>query len=193
MKKMVKLLGTSALGLLGTLTPGSNVMAVTGSTTVTVSVPAFLVLYYPTNLTINLYDASTATATATLSSTESPADTFTTTALTVASADVYGSKTVNIPNAWAVRGITNGGSARVQIATNNATLTESTNNSPSKTITVSAPKINGVDNDENIALTGMSPVYGSVTLTLDMSALNSAKSGSFVGTTPTYTITATAL
>ncbi len=193
MKKMVKILGTSALGLFGMITPGSNVMAVTGSTTVTVSVPAFLVLYYPTNLTINLYDASTATATAALSSTESPADTFTTTALTVASADVYGSKTVNIPNAWAVRGITNGGSARVQIATNNATLTESTNNSPSKTITVSAPKINGIDNDENIALTGMSPVYGSVTLTLDMSALNSAKSGSFVGTTPTYTITATAL
>ncbi|NTU54592.1 MAG: hypothetical protein HGA97_13080 [Chlorobiaceae bacterium] len=54
MKKMVKLLGTGALGLFGMLTPGSNVMAVTGSTTVTVSVPTFLVLYYPTNLTINL-------------------------------------------------------------------------------------------------------------------------------------------
>jgi hypothetical protein len=193
MKKLFKILGTCSMGVMGVLSSGSSAMALTGATTVTVSVPAFLVLYYPTSLTINLYDASTATATATLTSDESPTDTFTTSALTVASTNVYGSKTVNIPNAFALRGITSGGSARVQIATNNTTLTESTNNSPSKTITVSAPKINNVDNDENITLTGMTPVYGSVTLTLDMSALNSAKSGNFVGTTPTYTITATAL
>ncbi|NTU68848.1 MAG: hypothetical protein HGB02_08220 [Chlorobiaceae bacterium] len=192
--KNIRSLGIAAIAGLCLLGTGNNALAVTGATTVTVVVPAFLVLYYPTALTINLYDSSTATATASVTSSESSPDTFgDATTLTVASSDVFGSKSVNIPKAWAIRGMTTSGNARVQIALNNATLSESTNNSPAKTITVSAQKINNASNDETIALTGMTPKYGSVALTLDMSGLNTGKSGTFTGTAPTYTITATAI
>lgn len=195
MKKQVKHIGIAMLASLGLLGTGNNAQAVTGATTLTVSVPAFLVLYYPTALKVNLYDASTATATANVESSENAGGTIDdpTLALTVSSANNYSSKTINIPKVWAIRGITNSGTASVSIALNNATLTESANNSPSKTITVSAPKINNSSANETITLTGMTPVYGSVTMTLDLSNLNGAKAGNFVGTSPTYTITATAI
>lgn len=173
----------------------NNVQAATatGTTSLTITVPPFVVLYYPSALNIVLADpGTTQTATSSVSWAEGNADP--SPSLTVSSADVYANnKAITIPNIWAIRGISASGKASVSITGTSGQTTTVSNTG--KDIDVSGLQVSSdsVEAGTNILvpLAGMTPVYGNVLMTLDMDELNSGaagiKSGNYTG--GQYTIT----
>jgi hypothetical protein len=201
MKKLFKTLGICALALPAYLASTSGAaQAVTGSTNLTIIVPEFIVLYYPTALTITLADVGTAaTPTALMTGTEA-ADVVTPVTLDDGDdGDKYSAtKALTINNVWAVRGLTPTGTVKVAITPATAIdLTHSVDNTKKITIPANGLKVADSDNTTggaNIttALNGMTAVPGNIKMTLNMSSLNAtgAKSGSY-SATGAYTITVT--
>ena len=198
MKKLLKFMGAAvvAAACFSPVNHDACAASQTGTTTLTVTVPPYVVLYYPTSLKVILADAgSTKTSTADVSWTET--DTDPNPALTVSpfTAPYSATKALTVPKIWAIRGISASGSATVAIAgtsSQTTTVTNSGNNILISGLSVSSGSV-ASNSSISVPLTGMTPVYGNVGMTLNMADLNSTSGGVISGdyTGGQYSITVT--
>ena len=198
MKKLLKFMGVAVVAAACFSLPNHDARGAsqTATTTLTVTVPPYVVLYYPSNLTLVLADVgSNKAATADVSWTETDTNPNPTLTVSPFSAPYSASKSLTVPNIWAIRGISASGSATVAIAgTSNQTTTVSNSgtNIPISGLSVSSGST-GAATTIPVLLNGMTPVFGNVGMTLDMTALNSAsagvKSGNYTGGQYSITVT----
>jgi hypothetical protein len=181
MRKGLKYTGLAIVAAAGIFLTNNQAQAATanGTTTLKLTVPAYVVLYYPGALNIVLADVgSTQTSTASVAWTENDADP--TPSLTVSSSGPYsGAKALTVPNVWAIRGVSSSGNATVAITGTTGTSTTVSNsgkNIPISGLNVSSGAVTA-GSSISVPLNGMTPVYGNVGMTLDMTALNSGTSG----------------
>lgn len=186
MKKQLKYLGMAIFAAASISLTSYDAQSATasGTTTLRVTVPPYVVLYYPSALTIVLADiGTTQSPTASVDWTENNEDP--TPSLTVSSTGPYSAaKSLTVPNVWAIRGVSASGNASVSIAGSTGTSTTVSNsgkNIPITGLNVSSGSV-AAGTPITVPLTGMSPVLGNVGMTLDMSALNSGSSGVLSGT-----------
>ncbi|NTW56317.1 MAG: hypothetical protein HGB20_04650 [Chlorobiaceae bacterium] len=198
MKKLLKFMGVAVVAAACFYLPNHDARGAsqTATTTLTVTVPPYVVIYYPTSLKVILADAgSTTTSTAAVSWTETDTDPNPTLTVSPFTAPYSASKSLTVPNIWAIRGISASGSAGVAIAgTSNqtTTVTNSGKNIPISGLNVSSGSV-AAGSSITVPLNGMTPVYGNVGMTLDMTALNSispgVKSGDYTGGQYSITVT----
>ena len=200
MKKLFKTLGICSLALPACLAlagGSASAASVSGSTNLTVTVPPFITLYYPTALKLTLADAgsSAIATTADVTGTEAAGVINAATLDVSSAANPYtATKSLTINDVWAVRGLTASGSVTVAITQTAITLTNGT-----KTISIPAAGLKVADAVTTAgaasitsALTGMTPAKGNIKMTLDMSTLNTAGAISGAYTlNSAYTITVT--
>lgn len=199
MKKPFKNLGIYTLALSACLTLAGTASAAgiqaTGNTALTVKVPSFVILYYPTALQINFADIvsgghDAVVAVNTTPMTESGA-TLDTAIVVDAPTGLLNTKTIAISNAWAVRGLTLTGTAKISI-TPSLTLTNGTGTLP-VALTVTTDQSTNMAANAIQTLHGMSAQYGIVNMTFDMASLGGASgfSGNYGATNYTITVDGT--
>lgn len=179
MKKLYKIIGTSVLAALALLSISPQAAnAVSGQTNLTVDIPPFLVLYYPAALRINLADKSTVVKDEQLFEFDEAGDL--STILTTSSAEFIDTIYLEVPNIWAIRGVTASGNAKVHIGPSEITLTDAVSK---QEIKVAVPIVNGKGDEDIVALSGSLPVFGKIGMTISLGGLNvpGSKTGSFTG------------
>ncbi len=155
----------------------------TGTTTLSVTIPPFAILYYPTSIAMTLKDKSVAGGVDTAQSLTYDESTDAVSAVISPGSAPSNSATITLPNVWAVRGLSTGGNATVAISSTASTLT----NTGGGTISIGTLKVNNTAGSATVALSGMTAVTGSVGMNIDMS--NATKSGTFTGGSYTLTMT----
>jgi hypothetical protein len=195
MKKLLKSLAIGTLALPFALAlNGGKAEAVTGTTALTVNVPNFIILYYPSALTLNFANMTVDPAvgdSGTFSFGVATDNTVTKTGADLTTSNTY-SRTFTIPDIWAVRGITPSGTMDISIASTSSTLTNTTAGGGS--ISVGSLEVTPFGGSTGasltgVTMTGMAPKFGSVGMTLNMTS--ATKSGTFNGGSYTITVTGT--
>ncbi|UWX57069.1 hypothetical protein NY406_07515 [Chlorobaculum sp. MV4-Y] len=155
------------------------------------TVPPFVILYYPSNISITLKDrwtGATAGGTGTTTTFTDVVDGDTLDATIDPGTAPSTTIAITISNAWAVRGLSAAGTATVSIKPKNtpagSTITLTGDASAGSLAINSLTATSG--GSATFGLTGMTPVYGDVGMTIDMA--NANKSGTFAGGDG-YTIT----
>jgi hypothetical protein len=191
MKKLIMNSVTIVLGTLAVLfTDMSTVwgMSITGHSMLHVVVPPYLLLYYPTDLTIVL-DQEPWDETPTASTTYEEGGIQLNVPIATETGNIYSSNSrkVVVPDVWAVRGITDSGTVRVQIGGVSEMVGPG-----GKKISLSNMKINDVSNNEVVTLNGMNPVFGTISMELNLGNLNQSgvKSGTY---STAFSITVTSI
>lgn len=187
MNKLTRIIGTCSLAALGTLGLAGNGQAATssGTTSLSVTIPAFAILYYPSSIAVTLADKTDGDGVDTLQDLTYDESTDTMSGEVLPVAAPSNAATITLPKVWAVRGLSSSGNATVAISSSSTTLTKTGGG----TIGMSALKVNGSTGSTTVALSGMTAVKGNVGMTLDMSS--ASQSGQFTG--GSYTITVTVL
>jgi hypothetical protein len=192
--KRIAIATIAGLGLMLPLHRASAATA-SGSTTLSVTVPPFVILYYPSNISITLKDrwtGATAGGTGTTTAFTEVVDGDTLDATINPGTDPSTTTAITISNAWAVRGLSAAGTATVSIKPKNtpagSTITL-TGGSGAGSLTISSLTATSGGN-ATFGLTGMAPVYGDVGMTIDMA--DADKSDTFAGGDG-YTITVTTI
>jgi len=191
--KNFKSIGIAALAGLGLMLPFRHASAATasGNTPLSVTIPPFVILYYPASISMTLLDRWTNQyegGTGTVTSFSGVTDGGTLDVNIQPGDDPSTTTAITISNAWAVRGLSPAGTATVTIKPMTTPGgTDITLNGPSGTGSLTIDSLTATSGgQETFGLTGMTPVYGDVGMTIDMAG--ALKSGTFDGGDG-YTIT----
>jgi hypothetical protein len=183
--KNFKNISIAALAGLSLLAPVHAALAAqsVGTTTLTVTIPPFAILYYPNSIAMTLKDKTDADGVNTSQNLLYNEETGAMDLEVDPGTAPSNSTSITLANVWAVRGLSTGGNATVAITSTASTLTLSNGG----TISIGTLKVNNTETSATVALTGMTPVKGSVGMTIDMA--NATRSGTFTGGSYTLTVT----